>query len=90
MGNSIVIEKLVLSGTWTGELPILSPDVRTFGPTRQDKTSTIIYHRYQLTSPVSESSCTPGSSTKLLKLLPDFDLDNENLKIFNNMENSSS
>ena len=33
--NLITIEKLVLGGTWTGDLPIFSPDVLTSAPSRQ-------------------------------------------------------
>ena len=36
-GNLIVIEKLVLGGIWTGDLPILNPDALIFVPSRQVK-----------------------------------------------------
>ena len=31
----IMIEKLVLGETWTGDLPIFSPNALTFAPSRQ-------------------------------------------------------
>ena len=36
-GKLIMIEKLVLGGTWTGDLPIFSPDVLISAPSRQAK-----------------------------------------------------
>ena len=34
-GNLIMIEKLVLGGIWTGDLPIFNPDTLTSAPLRQ-------------------------------------------------------
>ena len=34
-GNLILIEKLVLGGIWTGDLPIFNPDTLTSAPSRQ-------------------------------------------------------
>ena len=34
-GNLIMIEKLVLGGIWTGDLPIFNPDALTSAPSRQ-------------------------------------------------------
>ena len=36
-GNFIMIEKIVLGGTWTGDLPIFSLDALTSVPSRQNK-----------------------------------------------------
>ena len=34
-GNVVMIEKLVLSEIWTGDLPIFNPDALTSVPSRQ-------------------------------------------------------
>ena len=35
--GNMMIEKLVLGGTWTGDLTIFSPNALTYAPSRQTK-----------------------------------------------------